>query len=507
MFGIVFRNSWITYLSRSDKYLYFIVLQLIQTIFYVVFDHFILGDDLELVAAQSIFYASATSLLSYFFKLYLFTTSVYLLLHLPTARIFDKKMKEIKFLHDLSTTINSEPDFNKLVLMITNMANEVTEANATWLEIYNEENKKLSIVSSKNLSVHETQSASLSRTEGLGGKVFFNKETIFIPEISKNREFFYLSRWKKEIKSIVAVPLITTKNKILGILYVAKSYDFGFDPNDIAMLEAFTNQVVIALENSKLIKDSVKRERLEQELKIARDVQQKLLPQDIPTIEKTDLDAIAFTANEVGGDYYDFILKNDQTFSVIVADVSGKGTSAAFYMAELKGIIKSLSTIYASSKDLLNHTNNVLMEHLEKKSFITAGMLHFDLEKKIATHLRAGHGPMIYYSSEEDKISYHVPKGIGLGLVKEKIFFSTTEEEKIDLASGDIFVLYTDGLNEARNIFGHEYGDERIGEIVSENLTNSAAEIKNAILDDVIKFAGKAKMHDDMTLAVIKIKL
>ena len=499
------RNTWITYLKRKEKYLFFIISSILTVLIIIGIDIHMVGEDAQNLATQSLFYAGLAIYLSLFFTMYISFSSLYILLHLPTARVFDRKMKEIHYLHNLSTAINSEPDFNKLTLMITNMANEVTESRAAWLEIFEEENERLYIASSKNLSSMEIKTASLSITEGLSGKVFFAKKAIVINNIEKNDEFRYLRFWKKDINSIVAVPLITTKNKILGIVYASKIYEHGFDPDDVAMLEAFSNQIVIALENSKLIKESIQRERLEQELKVARDVQQKLLPQELPEINKVDIDAIAFTANEVGGDYYDFIQKNESNFSVVVADVSGKGTSAAFYMAELKGIVKSLSTIYQSPKELMLHTNNVLNNHLDKKSFITAGMLNFDLENSDALHIRAGHCPLIQYCSEKNDVIYHTPKGIGLGLTQAKMFHTITEEQIIKIKTGDIFVLYTDGLNEARNIFEDEYGDDKIGEIVLENKSNTATDIKNAILDDVIAFAGKAKMHDDMTLAVVKI--
>ena len=505
IFVLAVRNSWVTYLNRKEKYVFFFISVMLTVFIDILVIDYVLVSDAANIATHSTFYASLIIYFSHFFAIYTLFSCLYILLHLPTARVFDRKMKEVQYLHNLSTAINSEPDFNKLVLMITNMANEVTESKASWLEIYEEDTDRLYIASSKNLSSMEIKTASMSKNEGLTGKIFFAKKSIVINSIEKNQEFRYLRYWKKDINSIVAVPLITTKNKILGIVYAAKTHEHGFDPDDIAMLEAFSNQIVIALENSKLIQDSIQRERLEQELKIAREVQLKLLPQEIPSIPEVDMDAIAFTANEVGGDYYDFIQKNDDIFSVIVADVSGKGTSAAFYMAELKGIVKSLSTIYHSPKELLLHTNSVLNNHLEKKSFITAGMVYFDLKHSTALHVRAGHCPLIHYSAQTKEVQYLTPKGIGLGLSKAKMFSTVTEEQEIRIQPGDIFVLYTDGLNEARNVLEEEYGDEKIGDIIAENATSTASEIKNAILDDVIAFAGKAKMHDDMTLAVIKI--
>lgn len=396
---LALRNRWVTYLTRKEKWLYFLISLAVGLYFHFILLELVLGgDEFTHISIQSNFAFSLVFFTFYFLITYTGVSAFNMLIHLPTARVFDRKMKEVQSLHNLSSAINSEPDFNKLVLMITNMANEVTEASSTWLEILDEKREKLYIASSKKLTSNEIKTAKLSTTEGFSGKIFKEKKAVIINEISKDPEFSYIKTWKAGVNSLLAVPLITTKNKIMGIIFVAKNYEFGFEPDDLAMLQAFSNQVVIAIENSKLLKDSIQRERLEQELKIAKEVQQKLLPQSIPEVDGFDISAISFTANEVGGDYYDFISHDKNNFGVVVADVSGKGTSAAFYMAEMKGIIKSLSSIYKKPKDLFSHANEILFEQLEKKSFITASLVSIDSKKKEVRYIRAGHTPLIYYS-------------------------------------------------------------------------------------------------------------
>ena len=502
---LALRNRWVTYLTRKEKWLYFMISLAVLVYFHFILYEQVLGQEFINIYVQSSLSYSLIYFTYYFLLAYTASSALNMLFHLPTARVFDRKMKEVQSLHNLSSAINSEPDFNKLVLMITNMANEVTEASSTWLEILDEKHDKLYIASSKKLTSNEIKTAKLSTSEGLSGKIFKQKKAAIINEISKDPEFSYIKSWKAGVNSLLAVPLITTKNKIMGIIFVAKNYEFGFEPDDLAMLQAFSNQVVIAIENSKLLKDSIQRERLEQELKIAKEVQQKLLPQEIPQIKGFDISAISFTANEVGGDYYDFISYDKNNFGVVVADVSGKGTSAAFYMAEMKGIIKSLSSIYKAPKDLFSHANEILFEQLEKKAFITASLVSIDSKKKEVRYIRAGHCPLIYYSHEKNELDYKTPKGIGLGLCNQKLFDMNLEEEKFSLKSGDIVVIYSDGLDEARNIFDEEYGEAKIGQLVVKSKDQNADDIKHSILDDIVAFTGKAPMHDDMTLAVIKV--
>lgn len=501
---LALRNSWVTYLTRRNKFVYVTLAVLLLLYIEFVLGDIILGDDdFQNIKSHSLIVHSFIDALYHSIYFYTATTLGYLVLHLPTARVFDRKMREVQSLYKLSQTINSEPDFNKLVLMITNMASDVTEAHSTWLEINDEESGKLYIASSKSLTSHEIKNVLLSKTDGMSGSIFQNKSSILINELAKSADYRYLQDWKPDIASLIAVPLLSTKGRILGILFVTKNYEFGFDPDDVSMLEAYANQVVIALENSKLINESIQRERLEQELKIAREVQMKLLPQEIPQSDQLDMDAIAFTANEVGGDYFDFYEDTEQ-IAVVVADVSGKGTSAAFYMAELKGIIKSLSTVTVSPSELMKRSNQILYEQLEKKSFVTASLLSVHRSCEHVSYVRAGHCPLIHYRAADDSLEFYVPGGMGLGLCGKELFDPMLEEITIPTAPGDIFALYTDGINEARNENGEEYGDDHIGELLRTHASRSAKEIKNAILDDIIEYSGRARVHDDMTLAIVK---
>jgi phosphoserine phosphatase RsbU/P len=503
---IALRNSWVTYLKRKEKYLYFIVSIGFILIITLLLGQIVFGEDLVYIKVNSKFVAAIVTFSVITIVTYLGVTALSLLLQLPTAGVFDRKMREIQYLHRLSSTINSEPDFNKLVLMITNMANEVTEANATWLEVVDQTTKELYIASSKHLKSEEIRSIKLSVEEGLSGKICKIKKSYVINDVKNDEQFKYLKQWKDGIQSVIAVPLISSKNEIMGIIFCTKNFEYGFDFDDLAMLEAFSNQVVIALENTKLLQDSIQRERLEQELKIAREVQQKLIPQKIPFTEKTEIEAISYTASEVGGDYFDFFYDLSSKLNLIIADVSGKGTSAAFYMAELKGVVKSAAKVYKNAKDILYHCNQVLYEQLEKKSFITASLLQIDEEKGTVKLYRAGHSAFLYYKADTDEMIEYTPKGLGLGISNEKMFNPLLEEKELPYKENDIILMYTDGLDEARNIFNDEYGVEKIIKSLNKHKTLSAIDIKHAILDDVISFCGKAKMHDDMTLIIIKFK-
>ncbi len=497
---LAFRNSWITFLSQREKIIYFFIsLFLIWAIFYLFEFAF-----QPAVSAHSLVIGVYAYIAWILLVAYTIICCTYLLLQLPTARIFDRKIREVNSLHDLSRAITTEFDFNKLVKLITEMTTKVTGSDSTWLELSKGENNGLYIASSHNLTQDELENFPLSDRQFLSKHILNEKHPMIFNEIQKSHPYEYIKSWKKDIGSIIGVPLISGNGNSLGILFATKKQSYGFDPDDEAMLEAYTNQAVIALDNAKLLTQSFERERMEEELRIAREVQQRLLPQEIPQFKNISIDTLTITAYEVGGDYYDFIDFSNGSIGFVIGDVSGKGTSAAFYMAEAKGVIQSLSKSFSKPKDLLIHTNEILYDSLEKKTFISMLMATMDCKKNKLSFARAGHCPLLYYNFDEKKSHLLQPDGIGVGLERGDVFKKTLVEQTIDCRTGDIFVFYTDGLSEARDRQGEEFGDDRLCAIIEENAYLSIAEIKEKIIDSILEFLDGENLADDLTLVLVK---
>jgi serine phosphatase RsbU (regulator of sigma subunit) len=205
---------------------------------------------------------------------------------------------------------------------------------------------------------------------------------------------------------------------------------------------------------------------------------------------------------EVGGDYYDIITLPDEKIGIVIGDVSGKGVSAAFYMAEVKGIVMSLSRICTTPRELLSRANDTLMETLEKNMFISAIYGVLDVRNAELTLARAGHCPVIYIS--HNSVELIRSTGIGLGLTDSVQFGLSTEERIIKLITGDICIFYTDGITESRNAEMEEYGYERLMQIASTCSHCSANEMKERILRSVQTFIGQGTYNDDVTLIVMK---
>ncbi len=269
------------------------------------------------------------------------------------------------------------------------------------------------------------------------------------------------------------------------------------------------NQMTGSIEN--LLQTAAEKKRLEEELRIARQIQMSLLPRGPLDFRGLSVTALCVPAREVGGDYYDFFPLGEERLGVLIADVSGKGTSAALYMAELKGLVLSLSQIYQSPRQLLMEVNRIISENLDTRSFITMTYGVLDLRARVMTFARAGHTPMIYLPGNcqnGDGLRVLAPSGIVVGLripgATEK-FAELLEEERIELHNGDVFVLYTDGITEAMNAESDLFGEGRLGRLVAEHGHLDSGELRERILREVEAFVGTADQHDDMTMILIKV--
>jgi len=269
------------------------------------------------------------------------------------------------------------------------------------------------------------------------------------------------------------------------------------------------NSMTASIED--LLRQSAEKKRMEEELRIAREIQMSLLPQGPLGMPGLSVTALCVPAREVGGDYYDFFRLSDRRLGILIADVSGKGTSAALYMAELKGLMLSLSQIHMSPRDLLLAANRIIAANLDARSFITMTYAVIDLNARTMTYARAGHTPLIYVPGPESRMTpgVHVlaPDGLVLGLKIDngEMFERLLEEETIALHEGDLAVFFTDGISEAMNEAEDFFGEGRLGRLAEEHAHLSSDELRERVLREIDAFVGTAPQHDDMTMILLKV--
>jgi sigma-B regulation protein RsbU (phosphoserine phosphatase) len=255
-----------------------------------------------------------------------------------------------------------------------------------------------------------------------------------------------------------------------------------------------------------LMREQAEKERLEEELRIARQIQMSLLPgEGLVSVPGIRIAALCLPAAEVGGDYYDLIPLGATRMGVLVADVSGKGTSAALYMAELKGLVLSLSRIYDSPARLLSEANRILSANMDARSFVTMTYAVVDTTARRMRYARAGHNPLIQLQARTGKSVVLAPAGLGLGLDPGRRFDEVLEESEVALEPGDFFLFFTDGLSEAMNPGSELFGEGRLRRILEASASLGSEELRERILEEVRHFVGDALPHDDMTLVVLKV--
>jgi serine phosphatase RsbU (regulator of sigma subunit) len=304
-------------------------------------------------------------------------------------------------------------------------------------------------------------------------------------------------------RSLLCVPIFSN-NHAYGAVYVVSELVNVFEEVTVRSLSTYAEQAGIALENAHLIKNSIELERYQEQLKIAKEVQNQLLPRHLPVDDKIEIVALSENAQEVGGDYYDVVTLRPGLYQVAIGDVSGKGTTAAFHMAELKGVFHALSHLELGVQAWVGYANRALSACMQKGFFVTLTYLIIDTETRRAELVRAGHCPAFWYRAGEDMLEQLREGAPGLGIVRNASYDKLVPPpEVLTFAPGDCLILYTDGILEARNEAKEEFGYARMHEIIHRHRKDPPREIAAAIVHSAKAFARSA-LQDDYTVLVIR---
>jgi serine phosphatase RsbU (regulator of sigma subunit)/HAMP domain-containing protein len=334
-----------------------------------------------------------------------------------------------------------------------------------------------------------------------------NQEPYSVQKLETYPEFMrqLVSVLMEDEKRLVC-PIVFKKHVIGLFILDGNRNQQPYTDEEKIFLSTLMRQGSLAIENAILLEDLTERERFQREIEIAGMVQQGLLPQENPQIPELDIDGICQAAAEVGGDYYDFFELNDNMLGIAIADVTGKGSSAAFYMAVVKGMMISLTSIYTSPQKLLSELNKRLFGRVDRRIFITMTYAVIDLKRKRLAASRAGHNALIVRKHKDATVQCFTPDGIGLGLERGDLFDETIAEWETGLDKGDIFLFYTDGISEAMNAKNEEFGEKRILDVLKNLDGQDSKTVRKRIVGAVHEFIGDTPQHDDMTLVTLTVK-
>ncbi|MDX9758468.1 MAG: SpoIIE family protein phosphatase [Bacteroidota bacterium] len=308
----------------------------------------------------------------------------------------------------------------------------------------------------------------------------------------------------KQSGMVLMVPMFL-QDRLIGSINVGpKRSGRVYSEEDIDLLATVAGQAAIAIENARLHRSEIEKEKITEQLKIAQRIQQGLLPKNNPSVARLDIAGTSIPAQTVGGDYYDYIELPDNRLLVAVGDVSGKGMPAALYMSKVQGMIRFAAQISGHPKDMLIRVNRLICEGMERNSFITIILALFDFNADTVTICRAGHTPPLV--ALNGTLSFLGSEGMGLGLENGPVFEDSLEEREFALVPDGLIVLYSDGLTEAMDTQRNEFGEERVLELARHATRLSAADLQRRLIDAAQHHRGAAEQNDDITLVVIRVR-
>jgi serine phosphatase RsbU (regulator of sigma subunit) len=301
------------------------------------------------------------------------------------------------------------------------------------------------------------------------------------------------------IRSVLAVPL-GVGDKIFGMIYADSPLaEAKFSQDHLTVLTTLGSVAAIRVENARLVEEDVARDRLERELQLAREIQQRFQPTSPPVVPGYELQGISFPCYEIGGDYYDFIPRHDGHTVIALGDVSGKGTSAALLMSSLHAAMHAQTSAHQSIVETITAVNKYLSETIPSNRFVTLFCAELDPLTGMLTFINAGHNPpLIAHAS--GTMEQLAAGGIPLGISPGALF----REGRTQLHPGDVLVIYSDGVSETQNLAGEEFGAMRLYDVVARSLDSSAAGVRDKIESALTKFAQGTDSVDDLTLVIVK---
>ncbi len=304
-----------------------------------------------------------------------------------------------------------------------------------------------------------------------------------------------------QLQATLIVPLIY-EDRLTGLISLGdkKSGKF-YRQEDINLLNTLANQGAVAIENARMIEEVIEKERMEEELSIARDLQTSMLPAKCPTIKGFEIAAYSLSAREVGGDFYDFIEMGEDKVGMVIGDVTGKSVSGALVMSASRSVFRMLSEEDLGVGEIMVRANRRIKKDIKSGMFVALLYAVLDPKDRTLSLCSAGQTQPIHWSSETKESRLVETRGdtFPLGILEDVGY----EETCLDLAPGDKIVLYTDGIVEAMNHKEEIFGFERLLEIVQEASSMDADSLLKEILDSVNAFAGGAAQHDDLTVIII----
>lgn len=337
------------------------------------------------------------------------------------------------------------------------------------------------------------------------GRAMLTQKPVVLDNVGSPEAATWMADWlpNEEFRSAGIVPLMADGRSV-GALVVDTRQQRRLEESDVRLLQLMANQAALALEKERLHREEIQRQRLEEELSVARQIQLSMLPPHCPQVDGWEFAAYYEAARQVGGDFYDFFevtaVPGDEQLGVVVADVADKGVPAALFMALSRTTIRSVASGERTPAQVLELANELILKDSQADLFLTALYATVDLRSGRLVYCNAGHHPPLWYRANEDRIESLASGGIALGVVND----IRLDNVQVSMSPGDALVFYTDGVTEAMDMQFEEFGLSRLKDAIARREDDSAQAFVDSIVRAVNTHSGEASRWDDLTMIVAR---
>lgn len=410
-------------------------------------------------------------------------------------------------LYRLSEAISSAASVEEVLKRILDEAVSLIPVTKASIMKYDEQSNSLRVVASIGMPSNISRRIEVKVGEGISGKVFASSEPLLLRNIESNALPSGRKRYKSQ--SLISAPVtcfpLKMQGRPVGVINMTDKQDGSrFTPSDMALLNAIANQTAAYLHLCDLVETARSHQRMTEELELARKIQVKFLPKEMPFVEKLDISGSCLMAEKVGGDYFDVFTAPLSPVSAVVADVAGHNVGAALTMAALRSVIRSETTSpYLPPSAMMRRVNAVLFDDLQKsEQFVTVVFLQYNKTTSTIRYCSAGNSPPIIYRKKKDAFIDPPPDyGPPIGVEVNAAF----TDERLQMQGGDVVCMFTDGVFAVRNEKGRAFDLEMLQRIVRRQAHNSAKKIIEKIHEHLNQFSDHAPLQDDISLLVIKV--
>jgi len=418
------------------------------------------------------------------------------------SKRLQQMISEMTTIHEITRALDSGQNLDALLFYIMEKCKLLMNSEATSLMLVIPETNELEFKIVLGPKSEEVKPFRLAIGKGIAGWVAKTGKPVLIQDAYADDRFdpSFDKRSGFITRSMLCVPMVY-KNKIIGVMTVLNRLDqFSFTENDQVLLMIFASQAALAIENAKLLLEAIEKERLQKELQVAAEIQNLLIPQKLPKIKNLDISATYLPCQEISGDFYNIIPIGNKRFAFIVADVSGKGIPGAMVVSNMQATLRAYLEQSDDLLSIVSKLNLCTINQTTDDRYITFFIGIYDEKEMTLEYINAGHNPPLHYTKNKE-IGRLKTGGIFIGFLPFEY-----EADKVQLSSGDILVLYTDGLVEAMNESDEEFGEGNVINIIKKNSKSNSKIIQSTLIEEVKKHIGDKELEDDFTLVVTKIK-